>query len=311
MDRLIVEIVECKDLIKFKGREPDPYCKLSCDDVVCVTKTVTESANPVWKEKFEFNQDSLELSLQVICNKQDKILGYLSIRLYEHRHVPVNIAHNHRYRLKIDDPELKKSFKSSICIKISSSRRLETNQKPSSVQEGEDISNLAVQMQMLSEESSESSSRSLSATESIIEIGDSIITALHRQGKKLDGSYAKSQQIEADLDQSRKELRSIHSARGQLANYLFHDSHGEIDPEYYGIDGNTFTSTSVAQNHESDTVDQRIDKISDNLEKIRSQAEKIRDELVLQNELIDELSSNVNSSNVKMKKVRRKIQREF
>lgn len=152
-----------------------------------------------------------------------------------------------------------------------------------------------------SETIEESLTHSKTVTTDTIELGMNTLALLKSQDKKLEKSSANVDQIDQDIKISKRELRSIHSVSGQIANSL---TSAPTEKEKV-VKQHTITSI-VMTNHQDD-----LEQIRSNVRVLKTIALEMDKQLDNSINTIDQLEKQTETANVGIKSTRRKIKREF
>ena len=273
MVRLIIHITKLNEFI--------------CNDVSICCKIITTSQtfstlySPIgsWKTQFECKCDFDEDTIIEIWTEKKK-LGSMTLSVAGHSDTPFNIAKLHWYVVK----DLKNKKMGLLGIKIGC-----INEKSKSKFHDDDI------FELLEKESSESFKKSMRVTEQTLNIAGATNEKLYSQNQKLLKAEANVDQIQDDIKESKREIRSIKSVKGQIANSLTSSKYTH-DTQFNLINKQTTRTTPILSLGSGE-----LDNLSANVSMLKQAALIMGEQL--STDQIDRLHEKSNKSNTDIKKI--------
>lgn len=209
------------------------YIKVLINHQEFTTQVIQKEENPKWKETFhiKFEEDSSDhdLKCEVWCAKMKKMVGHVVIPLKGHYDTPYNMAHEHWYPLQIQKATGKKGKVSEektpgaakIGIKMGYVPRIDmkTNKFMNS-NKSNDIADIILESEALIKEDNDAMTRIQRTADACTELGIGVVNKINVQDQKIKHSHALVDQINDDLGEAKRELRSIHSIKGQMMNSM-------------------------------------------------------------------------------------------
>eukprot|EP00010_Vexillifera_abyssalis_P007205 CAMPEP_0201545836 /NCGR_PEP_ID=MMETSP0173_2-20130828/2262_1 /ASSEMBLY_ACC=CAM_ASM_000268 /TAXON_ID=218659 /ORGANISM="Vexillifera sp., Strain DIVA3 564/2" /LENGTH=421 /DNA_ID=CAMNT_0047954359 /DNA_START=20 /DNA_END=1285 /DNA_ORIENTATION=- len=372
---------------KDKERLSDPYCIVEIGSEKFRTKAIPRNLAPRWNETFRYAMKEAcnDLYLTVWDAKTKMFMGEATINLKGHKDTPFKFAKEHWFRLtgavkperttdikklekqrkKAAKKKKKGDFSDIITGEIGLRIGLKTDK--GSVQHDlqaalmntatrvEDYEKVAVQ-DIIAEtdhyvdESLQSTERSKRLAEQTRELGFQTLAQLNEQGDKLRNVQDDVIQINSDLKEGERELRSISSVFGQMKNAMTSsESHKrykhidrrknqmpsgdanaedklryQLDDPHRDQDGKThlYGTREMLKDgqfdHLSDDSKKKIEKTENNLDHISSamndlhlMAVQMGHEIDEHNRMLDELSPAIQITTNRIKKDTNKTRRQW
>src|SRR3989338_4154792 len=256
---LLVHVLAARGLAgKDKERMADPFVRVKIGTQSLKTTTLERSLAPRWNETFryEMTESCPDISLTIWDEKTKLFMGETTIPLDGHKDVPFQLSKEHWFRLKgkregprtTDIKQMKaqrkdakkKAKKHDYADLISGEILVRIGQKTDSTSAGSDLTaalvrnkpvrfedyekvaleDIIAESEQIVDESPHSTERSLRMAAQIRELGFTTLAQRQEQGEKLRNVQEGVIQINADLRQGERELRSISSLGGAIVNSM-------------------------------------------------------------------------------------------
>ena len=257
---LLIHVMGARGLAgKDKDKMSDPYCLLKIGSQTFKTQPIERNLAPRWNETFryEMTESCPDIFLTVWDEKTKQFMGEVTISLEGPKEIPFQLAKEHWHRLRgkkeaprtTDIKQMKKQRKAAkskakkhdysdlvsgeVLIRLGqkasndsssgslTSALMKSNQ-PVRFEDYEKVAleDIIAEAEQIVDESLQSTERSLRLTHQIRELGFSTLAQLQDQGEKLRHVQEGVIQINADLKQGERELRSISSIGGAIMNSM-------------------------------------------------------------------------------------------
>lgn len=171
------------------------------------------------------------------------------------------------------------------------------------------IDDIKLACEKINLESNESLQRSTNILDKTIQIGNETMQRLQKNNIQFSNAEKSLNQIDNDISESNRELRSIHSITGQLQNSLCSHKKYDHDVTYQKQNNGVYLKSNFKIcDNETDT---KINEIGSQVQDLKKIAITMSSTLDKQNEQLDNLLLSTEQQNQRLKKSKNKISREF